>query len=151
MFQKTYQVNSVEEISGIAAEIRNMSLYRSASCRVLLAWAQLWDSDGFAAFRQEIVDRFCDFTVIGANSHSREEIQNNILDGSGDEKGCLLTFLFFENSAVSLYGIRTGYREVFNKLSKYKSPKSMLYIWEAVSFFKDGPRVLFNALKCRLK
>ena len=111
MFQKTYQVNSVEEISGIAAEIRNMSLYRSASCRVLLAWAQLWDSDGFAAFRQEIVDRFCDFTVIGANSHSREEIQNNILDGSGDEKGCLLTFLFFENSAVSLYGIRTGYRE----------------------------------------
>ena len=106
MFQKTYQINSVEEISGIAAEIRNMSLYRSASCRVLLAWSQLWDSDGFAAFRQEIVDRFSDFTVIGANSHSREEIQNNILDGSGDEKGCLLTFLFFENSAVS-HEIRT--------------------------------------------
>ncbi len=47
--------------------------------------------------------------------------------------------------------IRTGYHEVFNKLSKYKNPKFMLYIWEAVSFLKDGPRVLFNALKCRLK
>ena len=52
----------------------------------------------------------------------------------------------------SIYAdIRTGYHEVFNKLSKYKSPKSMLYIWEAVSFLKDGPRVLLNALKCRLK
>ena len=51
------------------------------------------------------------FTVIGSNSHSRDDILKNIMDGSGDERGCLLTFLFFENSAVSLYGIRTAYRE----------------------------------------
>lgn len=47
--------------------------------------------------------------------------------------------------------IRTGYHKLFNRLSKYKSPKSMLHIWETVSFFKNGPRVLINALKCRLK
>ena len=111
MIQKTYKVDSIEKISDIAAEIYEMSLYRDASCRVLLAWAQLWDEKDFSAFRQEIKNRFSDFTVIGSNSHSREDIQNNILDGSGDEKGCLLTFLFFENSGVSLYGIRTGFRE----------------------------------------
>lgn len=48
-------------------------------------------------------------------------------------------------------GIRTGYHELFNNLSKYKSPKSMLRIWELVSVFKEGPRVLVNALKNRLK
>ena len=47
--------------------------------------------------------------------------------------------------------IRKGYHELFNRLSKYKSPKLMLRIWEAVSFFKEGPRILANALKCRLK
>lgn len=48
-------------------------------------------------------------------------------------------------------GIRTGYHELFNDLSKYKSPKSMLRIWELVSVFKEGPCVLVNALKNRLK
>lgn len=47
--------------------------------------------------------------------------------------------------------IRTGYHDLFNILSKYKSPKSMLYIWEAVSFIKDSPLILMKALKCRLK
>lgn len=47
--------------------------------------------------------------------------------------------------------IRKGYHELFNRLSKYKSPKTMLHVWEVVSFFKDGPRVLINALKSRLK
>ena len=47
--------------------------------------------------------------------------------------------------------IRTGYHELFNRLSKYKNPKSMLPIWEALSFFKGGPRMLMTALKCRLK
>lgn len=47
--------------------------------------------------------------------------------------------------------IRTGYHELFNKLSKYKSPKLMLRIWEFVSVFKKGPSVLVNALKSRLK
>lgn len=111
MFQKTYKADSIEEIPGIAAEIHDLSVYRSASCKVLLAWAQLWEEESFLAFRQEISDRFSDFTVIGSNSHSRDDILKNIMDGSGDERGCLLTFLFFENSSVSLYGIKTGYRE----------------------------------------
>ena len=111
MIQKTYKVDSIEEISGIAAEIHDMSVYGSASCKVLLTWAQLWEEESFLAFRQEIADRFSDFTVIGSNSHSREDLLYNIMDGSGDDRGYLLTFLFFENSAVSLYGIRTAYRE----------------------------------------
>ncbi|MBP5606981.1 MAG: response regulator [Lachnospiraceae bacterium] len=111
MIQKTYRINGIEEISGIAAEIHDMPLYRSASCRVLLTWAQLWDEEDFSAFRQEIAEKFPEFTVVGSNSHSRDDILNDILDGSGDERGCLLTFLFFADSAVSLYGIKTGYRE----------------------------------------
>ena len=47
--------------------------------------------------------------------------------------------------------IRTGYHDLFNRLSKYKNPKSMLRIWGVVSLFKDAPRILIDALRCRLK
>ena len=111
MIQKTFKLSSVEEISGIASKVRDIALNRQVSDKLLLAWAQLWDEDSFSVFRQEVLKHFPDFTIIGSNSHSHSDILNNRIDGSGDERGCLLTFLFFEKAGVSLHGITAGYRE----------------------------------------
>ena len=111
MIQKTYKLSSIDEISETATELKDTDLYKSASCRLLLAWAQLWDEDSFSVFRQEILEHFPDCTIIASNSHSHADILNNRIDGSGDEKGCLLTFLLFEKAGISLHGITTGYRE----------------------------------------
>lgn len=46
--------------------------------------------------------------------------------------------------------IRTGYHELFNRLSKYKNPKLMLYAWEIMAIIKYGPRTLIDAIKCRV-
>ena len=111
MIQKTYRLSSIDEISETASEIKETALYKSASCKLLLAWTQLWEADSFSAFRQEILENFSDLTIIGSNSHSHADILNNRIDGSGDEQGCLLTFMFFEKAGVSLHGITPGYRE----------------------------------------
>ena len=111
MIQNTYRLNSIDEIPEIAEKIHEKPVYRSAGCKVLLAWAQLWNEDDFTVFRQEVLRHFQGFVIIGSNCHSYTDILTGKIDGSGEERGCLLTFMFFENSGASLYGIRAGFRE----------------------------------------
>ena len=111
MIQKTYELSSTNEISRIAEQIHEQPLCASAASKVLLAWTQHWENEGFALFRKTILECFPDFTIIGTNHHSYTDI---LYAGSGAadrECGCLLTFLLFENAGASLYGIKTGYRE----------------------------------------
>ena len=105
MIQKTYIISNIDEIAGIAAEIHGMPVFKEASCKVLLAWSQRWNRDGFAEFRDEIVRLFPDLITIGCNHHNSDDILNGILDGPSEGDGCLLTFLLFEQSGASLYGI----------------------------------------------
>ena len=111
MIQKTYKLASIEEMPDICTRIHDQSVYRTASCKVLLAWAPLWDADDFAAFRQKVTDLFPDFTTIGSNFHSLTDILNVATGEAIEEAGCLLTFLFFENSGAFLCGIKAGHRE----------------------------------------
>ena len=110
MIQRTYQLGGIGEIPETADKIRDEALYGTASCKVLLAWAHLWEED-FSEFRQQLLQYFPDLTLLAFNSHSRAEVQEDRADESGDGKGCTLTFLFFENSGAGLHGIRAGYRE----------------------------------------
>nr|MCR5179529.1 hypothetical protein [Lachnospiraceae bacterium] len=111
MIQYTFDLRSTDEIEAVAGQIREKPVAVSASGKVLLAWARLFDEDDFSGFKQKVLKCFHDFTIIGANCHSKDEILNISLDGSGKERGCLLTFLFFEKAGASLYGIESGYRE----------------------------------------
>jgi hypothetical protein len=50
----------------------------------------------------------------------------------------------------SYSNIRIGYRNLFDRLSRYKCPRVMLFIWEGLSAFIVGPKTLIDAIKCRL-
>ena len=52
---------------------------------------------------------------------------------------------------ISSPDIRTGYHTLFNKLSDYNRPKTMLYKWEVLSVLRYGPRAFAKALESRLK
>ena len=108
MIQRTYSLSSTEEISRIAEQMHEQSFCTSAACKVLLAWTQQWEEEGFASFRKKILESFPDFSIIGTNYHSHTDILYSGTADVNSECGCLLTFLLFENAVASLYGIRTG-------------------------------------------
>ena len=108
MIQRTFELSSPDEISRIAEQIREQPLCASAKCKVLFAWTRQWEEEGFASFRQTILEGFPDFTIIGTNYHSRSDILNSGVDPAESERGCILSFLLFENAGATLYGISTG-------------------------------------------
>ncbi|MCR4658165.1 MAG: response regulator [Lachnospiraceae bacterium] len=107
MIQKNFSLKDIDGLLEAAATIRKEDILKTASDKVLLAWAQIWDQEEFASFRERIRSLFPDFTTIGTNHFSREDIQSGKIDGSGEEKGILLSFLFFESSEASLFGLET--------------------------------------------
>ena len=111
MIQRTFELSSPDEISRIAEQIREQPLCASAKCKVLFAWTRQWEEEGFASFRQTILESFPDFTIIGTNYHSRSDILNSGVDPAESERGCILSFLLFENAGATLYGISTDYGE----------------------------------------
>jgi len=42
--------------------------------------------------------------------------------------------------------IREGYHRLFDKLSRYRNPQRMLYVWEAISLFLYGPELFVRML-----
>lgn len=45
--------------------------------------------------------------------------------------------------------VREGYYRLFNKLSRYPSPLTMLYLWQVYAMIWYGPRVIIKNLRCR--
>ncbi len=107
MIQKTFRLKNIDSLSDVSEAIQNESICQNASCKVLLAWAQLWDQKEFAQFRETVRSLFPDFTTIGTNHFSSTDIQNGKIDGKSAEKGILLSFFFFESSEASLLGLET--------------------------------------------
>ena len=97
MIQKTYKLASIDEMPDICTRIHDKSVYRTASCKVLLAWAPLWDADDFAAFRQKVADLFPDFTTIGSNFHSLTDILNVATGEASEECSCTVRKQATEN------------------------------------------------------
>lgn len=52
---------------------------------------------------------------------------------------------------VAYPNLRTGLHSLFNSLSKYNRPKSMLYIWEVYAIARYGFRVFFQTILSRHK
>ncbi|MCR5405643.1 MAG: response regulator [Lachnospiraceae bacterium] len=111
MVQKTYQFNSIEELHEEASAICGTQEYKTAKDKVLLAWVQTWDRDGFALFKQEIFDSFHECTTIGTNHFGSSDILNGRTDGTSGEYGITLSFLYFEKAGASLLDIAPGTRE----------------------------------------
>ncbi len=111
MIQKTYQFNSIEEMHEGVSAICGTQEYKTAKDKVLLAWVQTWDRDGFALFKQEIFDSFHECTTIGTNHFGSSDILNGRIDGTSGEYGITLSFLYFEKSGASLLDIDPGNRE----------------------------------------
>ena len=111
MIQKTYTFNSIEEMEEAAVNIRNNPAYSACGERVLLAFAQIWDTDDFARFRASIHRLFPDCTTVGCNHYSSLDILTDKIDGSGTEHGITLSFLFFRDSSADLIAIDPGIRQ----------------------------------------
>ena len=111
MIQKTYLINSIDGLEDAAAVIRSKHIYGTASCKVLLTWAQIWDPADFDVFRDKIHTLFPEFITLGTNNYSNEDILNGKIDGSGPDHSITLSFLFFEDSGASLIDIVPGVRE----------------------------------------
>jgi len=105
MVQKTYRLNSIDEISAVAGKIHDLDIYGSAKSKVLLSWASLWGDDEFVSFKREIAHYFPDFTTIGSNFHSIKDLLDAKIDDVSEDTVCLLTFLFFEDCAATLHDI----------------------------------------------
>lgn len=111
MKQKTYVFNSIEEMEKAAAGILDDPAYREACDRVLLTWAQIWDKDDFAAYRESVYRLFPDCTTIGSNHYSNKDILENRLDGTGTDHSIILSFFLFNKSGASLCAIDPGMRQ----------------------------------------
>lgn len=111
MIQKTFTLKDINELRNLAGRIRNESVFSNASDKVLLVWAQYWDADEFALFREEIFRLFPSFTTIGSNYYSYTDILNGTIDGKSVERSIMLTFLFFEDAHVTLLHPETGQRQ----------------------------------------
>ncbi|HCM92112.1 MAG TPA: hypothetical protein DIS78_06085, partial [Lachnospiraceae bacterium] len=111
MIQKTYIFNSIEEMEEAAVGIRSNPAYSECGERVLLAWAQIWDKNDFARFRDSVHRLFHDCTTIGSNHYGSDDIMEGRLDGSSSDHSITLSFLFFKESSVSLMGIEPGIQQ----------------------------------------
>ena len=111
MIQKTYIFNSIEEMEEAAVSIRNNPAYSDCSDRVLLAFAQIWNKDDFARFRDSVHRLFPDCTTVGSNNYSSEDILAGRIDGSGTDHSITLSFLFFKESSAGLLSIEPGMRQ----------------------------------------
>ncbi len=111
MIQKTYIFNSIEEMEEAAVGIRNNPAYSGCNDRVLLAFAQIWNADDLAAFRDSVHRLFPDCTTVGSNHYSSEDILIGRIDGSSTDHSITLTFLFFKGSSATLLAIEPGVRQ----------------------------------------
>ncbi|HAG69295.1 MAG TPA: hypothetical protein DCL38_04905 [Lachnospiraceae bacterium] len=111
MIQKTYTFNSMDEFRNGAASIRGEAFFSDASEKILLAWAQLWEEEEFSAFRDELKKLFPDCTAVGTNHLSSNDILHNRIDGTGEDKGIILSLLQLESSSASLFSMEMGRRE----------------------------------------
>ena len=111
MIQKTYLINSIDGLKDAAGRIRSKHIYGTASCKVLLTWARIWDPADFDVFRDKVHTLFPEFITLGTNNYGNEDILKGRLDGSGPEHSITLSFLFFEDSGASLIDIEPGIRE----------------------------------------
>ena len=121
MIQKTYKLNNIDEIADIAIKVHGEPVCENAGCKVLLAWAQIWDVDGISEFKRQVTYLFSDFIIIGSNHCSSSDILDFKIDGSTEEKGCLLSFLFFEQSGAELYHIKSDPGDEITEGQKLKA------------------------------
>ena len=114
MIQKTYTFNSMDEFRNGAASIRGEAFFSDASEKILLAWAQLWEEEEFSAFRDELKKLFPDCTAVGTNHLSSNDILHNRIDGTGEDKGIILSLLQLEISSVAFFCMEMDIRDVDN-------------------------------------
>ncbi len=99
MLQKTYALENEEEVSSVIQEITSVPEYGSASDKMLIVWAEIWDHERLENFVKKLSVELSETKIICMN-HSKAE---NIINPPGNEGYTVMTFLMFESSGVCIY------------------------------------------------